>query len=389
MSKQFKQDGFVMVVVLVLMLFFAVVAQRFSRQLLVNTAFTKVCANKEQARLLALSGIGISLAQIFKTQVKQEEQDQDGGQIKRLYKTILPKHHLWQTYELDKKHDGINGTIRFAVSCEDGKINLNDVYDGQKQTIKDKYKPLLEPFVISKTSEEQEEQSLISFLEEFFQQKNGQQVEDPSQLELSENFKVFYNPPMPKQEGTNSTKDLRAPVCDLFTVFGSTQGINPLLLSSTMRQALGFSNPSYTDEETKKEALEQVYSKISKSLAQEWKANFKSIESWFAKKDSDEKDESEVLYIKSSNLDEKERKNGLEKIENLLSKEIEPKFFTVLSCGEFKRVKQTVLAIVERQAGDEQKKPPLTDQEVWKGRKNFIVPPGFKIVRIYYGIDTL
>lgn len=387
---QVKQDGFIMVVVLVLMLFFAVVAQRFSKQLLVSTAFAKVATRKEQAKLLALSGVGICLAKFYKaeTVTEQSEAEQPESKIGKVYKEILPKHHLWQEYELSKKTDELSGKIMFALSSEDGKINLNKIYDKEKKAVKDDYKKIFDKFVVTKGGDDEEGKSLTEFLAEFFELRRGREVEDPSQLELGDWFKVFYKPPaLPGQKPELEAADKKIPVSDLFTVFGSSDGINPALISTTLRSVLGFSRPSYDDEENKKDELEKIYTKISDSWAQDWKANFKSLEALFDKKEADQDDDSDLFFRDKAGDSEgdkdKKLKKGLEGIEKMLSKEIEPKFFTVLSCGEFERVKQTVLAVVERQPTNEREK------QKWSDRQNFLVPPGYKIVRIYYGVDTL
>lgn len=392
-NHQSKEKGFVLIVVLVLMIFFAVVAQRFSRQLLMSRAYSKAITRKEQAKLLALSGIGIALSEMYKAE--NIDSGKDAGEkekLQKLYGFLLPKHHLWHEYALDSKTDGINGSIYFSISSEDGKIDINQIYDPEKKALSENFKPILDKFSISKN---EEEKKLSEYLLEFFKKRKNKKIEDPTQLELGEWFKTFYCPPPLPNEKKDGFIDKKTAISDLFTIFGSKTGLNPILLSTSLRKVLGFSKPEYKDETNKKDIFKKVCSKISENYSSNWQSNFKEIEPIYLSKENDlqensvditssqeKKDEVDDLEEKAEKQTKKSSK-GLGEIENLLSKEIEPKFFSVLSCGKYKEVRQCILAIVERE------KLKDIDEKSWNQRENFIVPPGYKIIRIYYGIDLI
>lgn len=390
---QSKENGFVLIVVLVLMMFFAVVAQRFSRQILINQAYSRSNTRKEQAKLLALSGIGIALCQMYKAEhLDSGKNPTETEKLQKLYAYILPKHHLWQEYRLESKTDGINGNIYFSISSEDGKIDINQVYDPEKKALSENLKPILDKFSISKN---EKEQKLSQYLLEFFKKRKNKKIEDPTQLELGEWFKTFYCPPPLPNEKKDGFVDKKTAISDLFTVFGSKTGLNPMLLSTSIRKVLGFSKPEYKDETNKKDIFKKVCSKISENYGSNWQSNFKEIEPIYLSKENDLQENSvDITSSQEKNdedgdLEEKKEKQtkksskGLGEIENLLSKEIEPKFFSVLSCGKYKEVRQCILAIVERE------KLKDIDEKSWNQRENFIVPPGYKIIRIYYGIDLI
>ncbi len=377
--QQPKEKGFVLVVVLILMLFFAVVAQRFSRQLLINMAYNRGAVKNEQAKLLAYSGISIALLEMYKAENVDCGKDADENKkLQKLYAYILPRHHLWQEYKLDGKIDGLDGEISFAISSEDGKININKVYDFEKKQLIDDFKPILDKFFISKG---EDEKKLTDYLVDFFENNKDKKIEDPSQLEPGEWFKVFYAP-QPTEGNEVKYWDKKTAISDLFTVFGSQNGLNPILLSSSLRKALNFQKPEYKDKTEKKELFKELSDKISASFASNWSANFKYIEPIYLKKEGDSQENS--TESSTNNESEKRKKTkGLSEIEKLLSNEIEPKFFSVLSFGKFKGVKQCILAIVERE------KLKTNDKKAWNERQSFLTPPGYKIIRIYCGIDLI
>ena len=60
---------------------------------------------------------------------KQPEQSSEG---KQLLKAILPVINRPQSFALKQAVDGINGTITIVLGSEEGKININKLYDFDK-----------------------------------------------------------------------------------------------------------------------------------------------------------------------------------------------------------------------------------------------------------------
>lgn len=47
----------------------------------------------------------------------------------KFLEAFFPSLHQWQTFKLKEGVEGIDATIRICLSCEEGKINLNNIYD--------------------------------------------------------------------------------------------------------------------------------------------------------------------------------------------------------------------------------------------------------------------
>src|SRR5690606_18056883 len=46
---------------------------------------------------------------------------------------FVPRINRWQTFSLTEEKDGINGTIQICLMSEEGKININRIYDFEKK----------------------------------------------------------------------------------------------------------------------------------------------------------------------------------------------------------------------------------------------------------------
>ena len=132
----------------------AIVTYIYKRGTVCNP-LAQLIAHKEKARMLTMSGLQIALAKLGAPlekkkddKNKQESPPQDetkdtpaqqkgaAGQqdISLLYQTLLPRLNRWQRFVLKEEIDGVDAEIRIAISCEEGKINLNQIYDfGKKQ----------------------------------------------------------------------------------------------------------------------------------------------------------------------------------------------------------------------------------------------------------------
>ena len=45
----------------------------------------------------------------------------------------MPTLNRWQTFELTEEIDGLDGEIKLCITCEDGKLDLNQWYDFNKK----------------------------------------------------------------------------------------------------------------------------------------------------------------------------------------------------------------------------------------------------------------
>jgi hypothetical protein len=112
---------------------------------------------REQAKLLALSGIQVGMAQLASFGSIQEKKEGVAPTTATMLRTgfvsateaaqkqflseLLPLLNQWQQFKLTKSADGIDGEIAIAITSEAGKINLNAIYDFTKRKFKGENEP--------------------------------------------------------------------------------------------------------------------------------------------------------------------------------------------------------------------------------------------------------
>ena len=122
--------------------------------------FMHTMYDREKAKVLAMGGLQIAIQQLSQFDEAESEQTtnsqaagqqpasaqtanqqaagqqtkpkQEAGGPLQLFTRIMPIINRWQTFPLQKKIDGIDGSIQMCLVCEEGKINLNRIYNFDK-----------------------------------------------------------------------------------------------------------------------------------------------------------------------------------------------------------------------------------------------------------------
>lgn len=201
---------------------------------------------KEKASQLAASGIQVALSQLAgrkKTETDKDTKSPDPhGADKQMLTFLLPNLGRWQTFVLKEKTDGITGIIKICITSEDGKLDLNAVYDfkekkflGEKENNEEKnYRTIIENF-LNTVGTIVGASNLFSGLEEFLKKRDAP-IGDITQLLTIKEFEpfksaLFYEP-------TENKKSIT--LADIFTVWGTTGlAINSWLLSPSIQRSIG------------------------------------------------------------------------------------------------------------------------------------------------------
>ncbi len=340
-----KQNGFIIPLVLMLISIAIVLVTSIYQKGSIFVPFMGIVTQRAQAKLLAISGVQVAMSQLARssdfakaTSGKQVEGAKEGEKIKalspeqeakNLLTQLLPTLNQWQEYSLKKDIDGVDGTIKIALSCEEGKLNLNHMYDfvrgrfrGEGQSSGD-WKKLMQ--FISKRIQKSMGISadLFESFEKFFKHRQYK-VNDATELLTQDGFKqfartIFYEPPIKK-------KDSERPLylLDVFTVYGNGK-LQPWFLSDSVRGLLEMKRVGLTDEKKKKEMIQELVKKFkpNMNIAQDWNTLF------------------QPLY----GIEFKRLFKG---IEAFFESSFDPKIFSVVSYGVFGEVTQRVYAILER-----------------------------------------
>ena len=316
---------------------------------------------RERAKQLALSGISIATAQLLlqdkqlygsktvskddtdKREKKSEKKSDDEKTSKNnpeqnskdLLKTLLLVQNKWQEFNLSTAKDGLDGKIKICITCEDGKINCNKLYNSAKKSF---YR------INSSLSTEPMIKMVADRMKDFFNgvdvetvlmsvlKKQKQPYVSPMDMLTYKSFSffsdyIFYLPEdSKKQEKSDDIVNSKLYLADLFTTYYYNFYIDPWLFSNSLQLLFGL----HKNSQLKKEDIEMMLEKISVSNSaweQVWDATLKEVYG-------------------------KEFKALPKEILPFLSTKFEPRVFSVVCYGKVGRIEQKLLAILERSTED-------------------------------------
>jgi hypothetical protein len=283
---------------------------------------TQTTVEEEKAKRLALGGVQVAMSQLF-TGTEQSDESQ-----MKLLARIVPLINRWQRFSLEQEQDGIDGQLELCIMCEQGKLNINHVYDFSKKKFIDEDKPnggvkkFTEQFF--KALKEYTGKDLFPAFEKLLKSR-GYPFNDVTELFQSPEFSplknaIFYDPPTAGTQGKRPVY-----LTDLFTVDSSSIKMQPWLLSDSVCALLGLARAG--DGEIKKRA-EEIQGMIKTvKVAADWKIDWDN----FLK----------PLYGKDFTSLPKN-------IDSVFDSQFAPLTFSVLSYGKVGKIMQRMLVIVEK-----------------------------------------
>ncbi len=341
-----EKEGFILVTVFVLLAVGVMLVTQLYRTSTYYNAFIPVACDRERAKVLARSGIQLALNQLSlhdSVLVLPDKKDEKAGAPKKdkddpelrargLLNVLLSVQNKWQTFTLQEKEGQEVGVIKICISCEDGKIPLNTLFDYKTKKLAEKTNP---PFkareflneLFDKMKPFVKGDNLFEVCAEFLKEQKYE-LADVSELLEAKGFKeagfeLFYVPEEEKEKKESSAKLLF--LSDIFTIWSGKDTVDPLLLSPTLRKIFDL-NPEGVTKSLDPEVLKKIVEKIplpAVSWQKEWDTYLKSV------------------Y-------EKELKNVSKQFISILSSKFEPQTFSVLCYGKAGRVEQKLVAIITR-----------------------------------------
>jgi len=265
-----RTSGFILVLTFFIMSATILVTTYLLNRLFAGEQQTTFFEEREQAKMLALGGL-----ELIKSRLEILETTQDEKIRKEQLEWLLMNLNEWSELRFSQKVDGVEGTVQFFLSCEDGKINLNRFFDATKKNYlfnapENKAFSLMMTKLISK----QLALPLIEELEKALK-KQKTRLDDLSELLVNPPFSdkdVEYTL-FPRFGDAQKTKT----VClgDLFTLFSEEiWRVNPLYISKGLQQLFGFKSFPQNKEEREK-IIKGLVEKVQQKM--NWPASWDTL----------------------------------------------------------------------------------------------------------------
>lgn len=346
MKNNHNQQGYILIFTLLVVATAVVISVYIANRGASHVAFMSIAIEREKAKLLAKSGIEVAIAQLAKKPPKPEEEKgqqkgaageqkkEEGLESKNLLKQLLPNLNHFQTFELKENVDGIDGQIRVCIMCEEGKININQIYDFEKKQFKGEKEgagnwKLIMQELFKSIEKSTKSKDLFAAYEKVLKKRQSA-FDDPTELMTQKEFSsfadcLFYEPPMGAKTDEKEQPARPIYLTDIFTVWSSSDKIEPWLFSDSINALFGL--PRAQDGEIKKRG----------QMVVKWLEKFKEKVNW--------KEDWKTILMPMYG---KELRTLPKNIDSLLSNTFDPKIFSVIVWGTVGNVTQKIFAIVER-----------------------------------------
>ncbi len=309
--------------------------------------FDATVIKREKAKQLALSGLQIAMSQLAAHVEPKEEkaapepQTPKGPSLEeqrrtKLFKSVVPTLNNVQKFALTQALDGINGTIEICISCEQGKLNINELFDFKTKKFIDEGKGQgdmrkVMQSVFAKLTPYTKDKNLFAVFEKFLKQRHSKLHEVTELLRIKEFQEVFalrqfYDPPAQNKDLVAKGKKQAVYLTDLFTIWSDEQTVSAWLLSDALCAVFGFNRAQAEDVKARKQMVDQALEQKALSAT--------SIDAMWQKGP-------QLAYGKELNAIDQELKP-------LLSPSFEPDVFSVMSRGTVGNISQKIFAIIER-----------------------------------------
>lgn len=331
-----RQPGYILALTLMILALAIIITTQMFNKGMVHSVYAKTVMDREKGKQLALGGVQVALSMLAldQTTTQLQQQQQQSQEYKAVIKKIVPSLNRWSAFDLKEEREGIDAKLMVCISSEQGKININQMYDfknkkfvGQDQPKGDMKKVMQSVFKAIK--EEVGKDLFLPF--EAFLKELGRPLYDVTELLAIKEFAVFkdavfYEPPVP----TESKKKRTIYLTDIFTVDSSNAQLQPWLLSDSMCALLQLKRAQAGDIKQRAEEINNLMKDVKQEYS--WQTDWDKM--------------LKPLY-------EKEFTSLPKDINSLLSPQFESNIFSVLTYGKVGEIEQRLYAIIQRKASDE------------------------------------
>lgn len=288
---------------------------------------------RTKAQILAQNGLTLAMAQLTQQLETKKNLADSNPKVEALEKVLSILNH-WQSFSLSKDLDGMQGTIKIYVSCEDGKIPLQNIIDPSTKKI---LKPFQELFKNLYPGTDKKPKDTTPALAALLSKKEVP-LEDVTQVLPFFDLSLAATPVNPKSKNTVQQPAL----LDLFSLWNTTGKINPLFFSRSLCTTLKLKAPGSAtkDDKDQKELYHRIAEAVSKEWGSDWDKNWSVL--------------TPIYGVKPQMPAE---------TTSLFSEAVEPAVFSVVSCGIVQGVEQRLYAIIHKRKKTPQQEAPQKPAE--------------------------
>jgi hypothetical protein len=277
--------------------------------------YAQTIINRQKSIMLAYSGLAIVESQLLATENKTEKaagepnsppkqpaKPTEEQEAQQLLRTILPHLNRWQTFNFTEEHDGIDAILKVCLMSEEGKLNINKIYDFKTKKFKDEaaqgggFKTALTALCadLEKTIHAKD---MFTALEQYLRKRDYllNDVTELLTIKAFEPFKnnIYYQPPSDvknKQKADPAyVKDsgghgkgapgASCALTDIFTTTSSDAAVQPWVLSESLRALLHIPpSPANVDPKQSEMLAETVKQfKLKNQWQKDWDTSLKTL----------------------------------------------------------------------------------------------------------------
>ncbi len=337
-----NKKGYIIILALMIISLCTAIITRVVIRVNTTAQLARFNVKTENAKQLALSGLEIAIAQLSKEK-EQEKTDKKTTTTNTPSEldNIIPIIGKWQVFKLNKeKEESEAETIKIFISAENGKIDLNKLFDFKKNEFK-KFGNSDGKKILSFVDEQLKKANVSKFLEplESLIKKRKKPFFDLTQLFESKDLEsikdLFFITPDQDKEKTQIY------ITDFLTVDADSDKMSPWLLSNSVLQAIGGKAPGKGNKESIEKLLKKIKD-IPKTIdvKNNWKKYFEPLYG--------------VAY-EPINQD----------VKQFFSNKFQANNFSVISYGITKNQSSRLFAIVQKTTDDKAKQVKFTIKRLY------------------------
>jgi hypothetical protein len=334
------RSGYILTLTLMIISLLVVLITYISFKSSAFVPLSRAMINRQKAYALALSGVHIACAQLAQEHKKAAQQAPEASekehkskndpkeQATALLKDLLPIKNRWQHFNLKKAADGLNGTISICIVSEEGKLNINQLFDYKKQkfvgegSAKGDAKKMFQK-LFDALKPHLNNTDLFPAFEKFLKERQYK-LRDVTELLTIKEFEIFKKNVFyePSDQGESEKRPVY--LTDIFTVWSGKPTVEPWLFSDSISALLGLKRAD-GKESIPKAQIDDALKKFK--VQTNWSTDWDHVLA--------------PLYGKKFNT----LPQG---IDAFIATTFGPSTFSVLSYGKIGSMTQKVLAIIER-----------------------------------------